>query len=111
MHTHGHGFDVFLQPGQSAEALKVLASKKATAVSFDLLPRISRAQSMDALSSQATVSGYRAGLAAAENLARFFPMFMTAAGTVKAAREAGAVMPRKSRIRVASAVGSVTNDS
>jgi len=54
--------------------------------SLDLLPRISRAQSMDALSSQATVSGYRAGLAAAEHLAKFFPMFMTAAGTVPPAK-------------------------
>jgi len=76
----------FLQAGQSVEALKVLAEKRATAVSFDLLPRISRAQSMDALSSQATVSGYRAGLAAAEHLAKFFPMFMTAAGTVPPAK-------------------------
>ncbi|MEI8050968.1 MAG: NAD(P) transhydrogenase subunit alpha [Actinomycetes bacterium] len=76
----------FLQPGQSAEALKVLADKKATAVSFDLLPRISRAQTMDALSSQATVSGYRAGLLAAESLTKFFPMFMTAAGTVQPAK-------------------------
>jgi NAD(P) transhydrogenase subunit alpha len=76
----------FLQIGQSTEALKVLAAKSATVVSFDLLPRISRAQSMDALSSQSTVSGYRSGLAAAEHLAKFFPMFMTAAGTVPPAR-------------------------
>jgi len=76
----------FLQAAQSVEALKVLAAKQATAVSFDLLPRISRAQSMDALSSQATVSGYRAGLLAAESLAKFFPMFMTAAGTVPPAK-------------------------
>ena len=76
----------FLQAAQSVEALKVLAGKRATAVSFDLLPRISRAQSMDALSSQATVSGYRAGLLAAESLAKFFPMFMTAAGTVPPAK-------------------------
>ena len=76
----------FFQSGQSTDALAVLAGRKATVVSFDLLPRISRAQSMDALSSQATVSGYRAGLAAAEHLARFFPMFMTAAGTVPPAK-------------------------
>jgi NAD(P) transhydrogenase subunit alpha len=57
-----------------------------TVFSFDLLPRISRAQGMDALSSQATVSGYRAGLTAAEHLAKFFPMFMTAAGTVPPAK-------------------------
>lgn len=76
----------FFQSGQSTDALTVLVGRKATVVSFDLLPRISRAQSMDALSSQATVSGYRAGLAAAEHLARFFPMFMTAAGTVPPAK-------------------------
>ena len=76
----------FFQAAQSADALKALAAKGATVFSFDLLPRISRAQSMDALSSQATVSGYRAGLAAAEHLAKFFPMFMTAAGTVPPAK-------------------------
>jgi NAD(P) transhydrogenase subunit alpha len=76
----------FLQPAQSVDALTTLASKGATAVSFDLLPRISRAQSMDALSSQSTVSGYRSGLAAAEHLPKFFPMFMTAAGTVPPAK-------------------------
>jgi NAD(P) transhydrogenase subunit alpha len=76
----------FFQIGQSEDALRALAAKKATVFSFDLLPRISRAQSMDALSSQATVSGYRAALAAADNLAKFFPMFMTAAGTVPPAK-------------------------
>lgn len=76
----------FLQISQSTEALEVLVANGATAVSFDLLPRISRAQSMDALSSQSLVSGYRSGLAAAEALAKFFPMFMTAAGTVPPAR-------------------------
>jgi H+-translocating NAD(P) transhydrogenase subunit alpha len=70
----------------SEDALRALAAKGATVFSFDLLPRISRAQGMDALSSQATVSGYRAGLAAAEQLAKFFPMFMTAAGTVPPAK-------------------------
>ena len=76
----------FLQISQSTEALAALAAKGGTAVSFDLLPRISRAQSMDALSSQSLVSGYRSGLAAAEALSKFFPMFMTAAGTVPPAR-------------------------
>ncbi|HEX3462119.1 MAG TPA: NAD(P) transhydrogenase subunit alpha, partial [Acidimicrobiales bacterium] len=75
-----------LQPVASAEVVKALAAKGATVYSLDLLPRISRAQSMDALSSQATVSGYRAGLSAAEHLAKFFPMFMTAAGTVPPAK-------------------------
>ena len=76
----------FLQPVASADVVKALASRGATVYSLDLLPRISRAQSMDALSSQATVAGYRAGLSAAEHLAKFFPMFMTAAGTVPPAK-------------------------
>jgi NAD(P) transhydrogenase subunit alpha len=76
----------FFQAAQSADALRVLADRGVTVFSFDLLPRISRAQGMDALSSQSTVSGYRAGLTAAEHLAKFFPMFMTAAGTVPPAK-------------------------
>jgi NAD(P) transhydrogenase subunit alpha len=76
----------FLQPVAEAETVRALAAKGATVYSLDLLPRISRAQSMDALSSQATVAGYRAGLEAAEHLAKFFPMFMTAAGTVPPAK-------------------------
>jgi NAD(P) transhydrogenase subunit alpha len=76
----------FFGAAQSEDALRALAAKGATVFSFDLLPRISRAQGMDALSSQATVSGYRAGLTAAEHLAKFFPMFMTAAGTVPPAK-------------------------
>src|SRR5664280_869704 len=75
-----------LQPLASTDVVEALAAKGATAYSLDLLPRISRAQSMDALSSQATVAGYRAGLSAAEHLAKFFPMFMTAAGTVPPAK-------------------------
>lgn len=76
----------FLQPAASVDALRVLAERGCTAFSFDLLPRISRAQSMDALSSQATVSGYRAALTGATRLGRFFPMLMTAAGTVPPAK-------------------------
>ena len=76
----------FLQPLASTDVVAALAAKGTTAYSLDLLPRISRAQSMDALSSQATVAGYRAGLASAEHLAKFFPMFMTAAGTVPPAK-------------------------
>jgi len=76
----------FLQPLASLDVVAALAERGATVYSLDLLPRISRAQSMDALSSQATVSGYRAGLSAAEHLAKFFPMFMTAAGTVPPAK-------------------------
>ncbi len=76
----------FLQPAQSVEALRLLVERRANVLSFDFVPRISRAQSMDALSSQATVAGYRSGLLAAEHLAKFFPMFMTAAGTVPPAK-------------------------
>jgi NAD(P) transhydrogenase subunit alpha len=76
----------FLAPAAQLDTVKALVERKATAFSLDLLPRISRAQSMDALSSQSTVSGYRAALAAAERLPKFFPMFMTAAGTVPPAK-------------------------
>ena len=76
----------FLQPVAASDTVRALAGIGATVYSLDLLPRISRAQSMDALSSQATVAGYRAGLSAAEHLAKFFPMFMTAAGTVPPAK-------------------------
>jgi NAD(P) transhydrogenase subunit alpha len=76
----------FLQPAGALDALRVLAAKGCSVFSFDLLPRISRAQSMDALSSQATVSGYRSALTAATRLGRFFPMLMTAAGTVPPAK-------------------------
>jgi NAD(P) transhydrogenase subunit alpha len=76
----------FLSPATSLDALRGMLVRRSTAVSFDLVPRISRAQSMDALSSQATVSGYRAALAGAERLHKFFPMFMTAAGTVPPAK-------------------------
>jgi H+-translocating NAD(P) transhydrogenase subunit alpha len=76
----------FLQPATSVDALVVLAGRGASVFSFERLPRISRAQSMDALSSQATVSGYRAVLTAATRLGRFFPMLMTAAGTVPPAK-------------------------
>jgi NAD(P) transhydrogenase subunit alpha len=75
-----------LQPAASLELIQVFRDRQIGAFSLDLLPRISRAQSMDALSSQATVSGYRAVLLAAERFPRFFPLFMTAAGTVPPAK-------------------------
>jgi NAD(P) transhydrogenase subunit alpha len=76
----------FFQPAEDLDATVALRDQGVTAFSLDLLPRISRAQAMDALSSQATVSGYRAVLIAADRLPRFFPMFMTAAGTVPPAK-------------------------
>jgi NAD(P) transhydrogenase subunit alpha len=76
----------FLQPATQADIVKALAQHGVTAFSLELLPRISRAQSMDALSSQASVAGYKAVLIAAGRLGKFFPMMMTAAGTVAPAR-------------------------
>jgi NAD(P) transhydrogenase subunit alpha len=76
----------FLQPSTNADVIRALAKQQVTAFSLDLVPRISRAQSMDALSSQANVGGYKAVLLAANHLPKFFPLLMTAAGTVAPAR-------------------------
>ncbi len=76
----------FLSPLLQLDVVKALNDRKVTVLSFDLLPRISRAQYMDALSSQATVSGYRAALAGATHLDRFFPLLTTAAGTIRPAK-------------------------
>ena len=76
----------FLQPATQGDIVKSLASHRITAFSLELLPRISRAQSMDALSSQASAAGYKAVLMAANRLGKLFPMMMTAAGTVAPAR-------------------------
>ncbi|NBU32048.1 MAG: NAD(P) transhydrogenase subunit alpha [Actinobacteria bacterium] len=73
----------FLSPTNDLETIKALSAAKATSLSFELVPRISRAQSMDALTSQALCAGYRCVLIAAEKSSRFFPMLMTAAGTVQ----------------------------
>jgi NAD(P) transhydrogenase subunit alpha len=75
-----------LQPVADLDTITAVADSGASALSFELVPRISRAQSMDALTSQALVAGYRAGLVAAEHLPRFFPLYMTAAGTIPPAR-------------------------
>ena len=76
----------FLQPATDLDTIKGLCASSATGLSFDLVPRISRAQSMDALTSQALVTGYRAALVAADRLPKFFPLFMTAAGTIQPAK-------------------------
>ena len=75
----------FLQPLSSPETVRALADAGATAFAMEMIPRITRAQAMDALSSQATVAGYRAALIAAQELGRFLPMLTTAAGTVRPA--------------------------
>jgi NAD(P) transhydrogenase subunit alpha len=76
----------FLQPTTQATIIEALAARGVTAFSMDLLPRTSRAQSMDALSSQSSLAGYKAVLMAANRLGKFFPMLMTAAGTIPPAR-------------------------
>ncbi|MGZ8378843.1 MAG: Re/Si-specific NAD(P)(+) transhydrogenase subunit alpha [Gemmatirosa sp.] len=75
-----------LQPAQSGELLADLAQRGVTALALERVPRITRAQSMDVLSSQATVAGYKAVLLAASALPRFLPMLTTAAGNITPAR-------------------------
>jgi NAD(P) transhydrogenase subunit alpha len=84
--NEGAGVVSYLQPAANLDVVRALADHRISAFSLDLLPRISRAQSMDVLSSQALVSGYRAVLLAAEYLPKFFPLYMTAAGTVPPAK-------------------------
>ena len=76
----------FLAPLTNGAGIKAIAATGATSFAMESIPRISRAQSMDALSSQATVAGYRAVLIAAQEQGRFFPMLMTAAGTIPPAK-------------------------
>jgi H+-translocating NAD(P) transhydrogenase subunit alpha len=75
----------FLAPLTNGEGVRALAESGATGFAMEAVPRISRAQSMDALSSQANISGYRAALIGAQEMGRFYPMLMTAAGTIRPA--------------------------
>jgi proton-translocating NAD(P)+ transhydrogenase subunit alpha len=76
----------FLAPLTSPQTTRALAEAGATALAMEAIPRISRAQSMDALSSQSNVAGYEAALLGAESMGRFYPMLMTAAGTIPPAK-------------------------
>jgi NAD(P) transhydrogenase subunit alpha len=76
----------FASPASELPTVRALAAARITSFALELVPRIARAQSMDALSSQSLVSGYRAVLEAAMRYPRFFPLFMTAAGTIPPAR-------------------------
>lgn len=82
----GSTFIGFLQPMWNLDLLAQLAERQITALAMELVPRITRAQSMDALSSQATVAGYKAALVGASMLDRLLPMMMTAAGTLVPAK-------------------------
>ena len=75
----------FLNPLSGGEHIPALAKTGATSFAMEAIPRISRAQSMDALSSQANIAGYRSALIGAQELGRFYPMLMTAAGTIRPA--------------------------
>src|SRR5271154_4818920 len=76
----------FLAPLRNPELVQILARRRMTSFSLDAIPRISRAQSMDTLSSMATIAGYKAVLLAANNLPKFLPMLTTAAGTIRPAQ-------------------------
>jgi NAD(P) transhydrogenase subunit alpha len=76
----------FMRPLSALEPIQEIASKGVTAFSIELMPRTTRAQSMDALSSMATISGYKAVVTAADALPKIFPMLTTAAGTITPAR-------------------------
>ena len=76
----------FMQPHRQQEIIKALCDGKVTSFAMELVPRISRAQSMDALSSQAAVAGYKAVLIGAAKLDKFLPMLTTAAGTIRPAQ-------------------------
>ncbi len=101
----------FLAPTTDGEAIRAIAQAQATALSFDLVPRISRAQSMDALTSQALVTGYRSAVVGADRLPRFFPLFMTAAGTIPPAKVLvlGAGVAGLQAIATAKRLGSVVS--
>jgi NAD(P) transhydrogenase subunit alpha len=83
---HDQSLIGFLRPLGSVETIKQIASRGVTAFSIELMPRTTRAQSMDALSSMATISGYKAVVLAADTQPRIFPMLTTAAGTITPAR-------------------------
>ena len=76
----------FLSPTTSTDSIEAAISAGVTAISLEMVPRISRAQSMDALTSQALCAGYKASLVAAELSPKFFPLLMTAAGTITPAK-------------------------
>ena len=76
----------FLAPHRNLDMVRTLAAGNVTSLALELVPRVTRAQSMDALSSQASIAGYKAVLLAAWRLPKYFPLLMTAAGTIKPSR-------------------------
>lgn len=76
----------FLAPHRNVDVVRALAQGNVSSMAMELIPRTTRAQTMDALSSQASIAGYKAALIAANELPRYFPLLMTAAGTIKPAK-------------------------
>jgi NAD(P) transhydrogenase subunit alpha len=101
----------FMRPLGSVDVLRQVAASGVSAFTFELMPRITRAQNMDALSSMATVSGYKAVLLAADRLPRMFPMLTTAAGTITPARVLviGAGVAGLQAIATAHRLGAITS--
>jgi NAD(P) transhydrogenase subunit alpha len=101
----------FLRPLGSVDVVRQVAGTGVAAFSFEMMPRITRAQNMDALSSMATVSGYKAVLIAADRLPRMFPMLTTAAGTITPARVfvIGAGVAGLQAIATAHRLGAITS--
>ena len=99
----------FVYPAQNAELLESLKAKGVTAIAMDMVPRISRAQKMDALSSMANIAGYRAVIEAGENFGRFFTGQVTAAGKVPPAKVLviGAGVAGLSAIGTAASLGAI----
>jgi NAD(P) transhydrogenase subunit alpha len=75
-----------MAPHRNLDAVQALAERKVSTLAMELVPRITRAQTMDALSSQASIGGYKAVLVAATRLGKYFPLLMTAAGTIRPAK-------------------------
>jgi NAD(P) transhydrogenase subunit alpha len=100
-----------LDPNYAPECLEILVARKVTAFALEYIPRITRAQSMDVLSSMASIAGYKAALLAAEKLPKMFPMMMTAAGTIVPARVfiIGAGVAGLQAIATAHRLGAVVN--
>jgi len=101
----------FLSPAGSADSIEAAISAGVTAISLEMVPRISRAQSMDALTSQALCAGYKASLVAAELSPKFFPLLMTAAGTITPAKVVvlGAGVAGLQAIAIAKRLGAVVS--
>ena len=109
----GAGLIAFITPHKHLDLVRFLVEAKVSCLAMELVPRITRAQKMDALSSQANIAGYKAVLMAAARLPKYFPLLMTAAGTVKPARVVvmGAGVAGLSAIATARRLGAVVEAS